>query len=102
MFPRDDEFYALLKEIDTLLPKVAKVHGKEHPELVQLNEEYPMFKENFDDDTFLIFAKITYDSFKKMTNNFALPDDACEAYTKLYNDFKALEEFFEIIHKYGL
>jgi len=69
------------KEIDELLffaAKVADVHGPEHSEFIEVNEIVKSL-----DFTKLDNFKI--EELKKLTNNFEIPEWACNAQTRLLN-----------------
>lgn len=123
-----------LPELDAYSAKVAKVHGGQHPELLEIrNLVIEIYKELSDhcaeeekgvfaDVKKIVFAKNmnqplisktgiadqidelerehdqvgrAFDKIRELSNNYALPQDACASYTLLY---KMLQEFEDDLH----
>lgn len=83
----------LKKEIDRLsilLPLIKKVHGKEHPELLEINAQFSLVKKALNDDT---LTKKHLDQFNHqittLTDKFTLPKDACPAYKESFTLLRA-------------
>lgn len=68
-----------------MTPLIERVHGENHPELTRVRELTEQIAAS--DDT-----TVTADAFRELrtvTNNYALPEDACEAYTAAYEALSA-------------
>lgn len=76
----------IIKELDKILPVVARVHGEHHPELAQVVELYEKIKE--------CPAIETFEELRKVTSNYAIPEDACPTYGKTYQDLAELDREF--------
>lgn len=64
-----------------------RVHGANHPELTQVNELTQELAVSAD-------AEVTADLFQQLrtiTDNFAIPSDACEAYQTAYRALQAAD-----------
>lgn len=79
-----------IDELDYLMVKVSRVHGNNHPELIKIKECYFEIKEALKNND-LNKAKEYLKRACDLSNGFALPNDACQAYTRVYNAFKILE-----------
>ena len=76
----------LIKELDKILPVVARVHGDNHPELQQVVTCYEAIKENP--------SKEGFEKLREVTQNYKIPEDACPTYTKAYQNLAALDREF--------
>jgi len=72
----------IVKELDKILPVVVRVHGDHHPELREVGALYNQLKAAPNAE---VIAQL-----KAVTQNFAVPEDACPTYAKAYRDLKAL------------
>lgn len=83
-----------IDELDYLMIKVSKVHGDNHPELLKIKDCYLSIKAAlFKNDKNKVIDEIKKAS--ALSNDFEIPSDACEAYTRVYKAFKALEENYK-------
>ncbi len=88
---------SLQKSFGTLnmfLPRVKKVHGAEHPELIEVEqaaEELQTVLEDGMDDSRI---KVLLERLRNLTKNYAIPSDACPAYK---NAYKALSQIDAIL-----
>lgn len=73
----------VIRELDKILPVVARVHGDGHPELYRVLELYTALKEQPD--------KAHFTEMRQLTGNFTLPEDACPTYEKAFRDLMLLE-----------
>lgn len=75
--------------LDKVLPVVVRVHGGNHPELSDIFASYGTLKNAILDgtDTSSAVAEI-----RRLTDGYTLPADACQAYTKVYNALKTIDE----------
>lgn len=73
--------------LDKVLPTVVRVHGKEHPELSSIMDAYGKFKVSYENGK----GEEELAEIRKLSNNYTLPSDACEAYTKVYKAFSEID-----------
>ena len=73
---------ASIKELDKILPVVARAHGDQHPELEEVKKLYEQLKASPD--------KAAAERLKEVTHDFTLPEDACPAYEKTYRHLSAM------------
>lgn len=85
----NNKIESAINELDLLMYKVSRVHGKNHLELIKINELYPILKNDIINNDY-IKANEVLNKIKILSNNFNLPSDACSAYTRVYNAFKIL------------
>ena len=76
----------IIKNLNKILPVVERVHSDHHPELHQVAALYAELKQNP--------RREVFDKLRDVTNNYALPEDACQAYTKVYNMLEELDKAF--------
>lgn len=69
-------------QLDTFTKAVAKVHGNHHPEVIEVRKVYRQIdhKLNVGDNDF----DAEFESLRKVTSNYEIPDDACEAFSTVY------------------
>lgn len=73
-----------------LAPLIERVHGANHPELSRVRELTEEIVATDDSERLgELFAEL-----RTVTNDYALPGDACEAYTGTYQSLKAADEAF--------
>lgn len=77
-----------LTVLNKVLPTVVRVHGSEHPELKEVKVVYEELVTALEQKA---DPKPTMAKLKALTNDFTLPTDACDAYRKVYQAFKELE-----------
>ena len=66
----------IIKNLNKILPVVERVHSDHHPELKQNP------------------SREVFDKLREVTKNYTLPEDACQAYTKVYNMLEELDKAF--------
>ena len=71
--------------LDKVLPVVVRVHGGNHPELHDVLKVYDRFRAAYEKG----HGEEEIAEIRRLTGNYTLPEDACEAYTKVY---QALQE----------
>ena len=76
-----------LAVLDKVLPVVVRVHGGNHPELSDIFSQYQEMKKKLEAGK---DASENAAAIEKLTNGFKLPDDACQAYTKVYAALEAI------------
>lgn len=69
--------------LNKILPVVERVHGEHHPELHQVAALYEEMKNTPSEE---IFRKL-----REVTQNYAVPADACPTYAKTYRLLEALD-----------
>lgn len=74
----------ILQTLDKILPVVERVHSENHPELHQVAVLYKELKENPSAEGF--------EKLREVTENYAIPGDACPTYAKTYQLLKALSD----------
>ena len=67
-----------------LAPVIERVHGSHHPELTRVRELTEQLPTTTEPES--IFREL-----REVTNNYALPDGACEAFTATYTALKAAD-----------
>lgn len=65
-------------------PIVERVHGANHPELTRVRELTEALQKAGDNAS----ASALFAELREVTKNYALPADACEAYTATYESLK--------------
>lgn len=73
-----------IQTLDKILPVVERVHGEHHPELHQVAELYNKLKAAPSAEVFR--------ELRKVTENYAIPEDACPTYAKTYQLLEELDE----------
>ena len=68
--------------LDTFTKAVAKVHGNHHPEVIEVRKIYQQIDQKLNDGVDNLDAE--FDSLRKVTSNYEIPDDACEAFSTVY------------------
>lgn len=76
----------IIKNLNKILPVVERVHSDHHPELHQVAALYSELKQNP--------SREVFDKLRDVTKNYTLPEDACQAYTKVYNMLEELDKAF--------
>ena len=74
--------------LNKVLPVVVRVHGKEHLELKDVLDAYERFKVSFENGK----GESELEEIRELTDHYTLPSDACEAYAKVYDAFKSIDE----------
>lgn len=69
-------------QLDTFTKAVAKVHGNHHPEVIEVRKIYQQIDQKLNDGINDLDAE--FDSLRKVTSNYEIPDDACEAFSTVY------------------
>lgn len=73
-----------LRQAAKLAPIVERVHGANHPELTRVRElTEQLQKVDGNASTSELFSEL-----RKVTKNYAVPADACEAFTATYESLK--------------
>jgi iron-sulfur cluster repair protein YtfE (RIC family) len=82
------------KTLNMFLPRVKKIHGAEHPELIEVEQVADELQAVLEDgmDTGRITALL--ERLRNLTKNYTIPSDACPAYK---NAYKALSQIDAIL-----
>lgn len=82
------------KTLHMFLPRVQKIHGAEHPELMEVEQVtddlQAVLEDGMDTDRTTALLK----KLRSLTRNYAIPSDACPAYK---NAYKALSQIDAIL-----
>ena len=85
---KEDIAFAL-DELDILMTKVARVHGDSHPELLEISALYPELRKALKEEDTAAAAE-TLEKISALSHGFALPADACQAYTRVYKAYEMI------------
>lgn len=81
-----------IQKLLEILPVLERVHGKEHPEIIEVKKlTYSFIANVFNENRVAIFKEI-YNT----TNGFEVPNGTCETYELSY---KLLKEIYESINQ---
>lgn len=69
-------------QLDTFTKAVEKVHGNHHPEVIEVRKIYQQIDQKLNDGINDLDAE--FDSLRKVISNYEIPDDACEAFSTVY------------------
>lgn len=86
---RDKHF----EKLELYVPVVARVHGKEHPEFLDVHEEYKKLvkkMENMESED----LNEEFEKLRKITDNYKVPSDTCESYEAVYEMLSDLDEAY--------
>ena len=70
------------EQLDTFTKAVGKVHGYHHPDVIDVRKIYQQIDQKLNDGVDNLDAE--FDSLRKVTSNYEIPDDACEAFSTVY------------------
>lgn len=73
-----------LDQAAQLAPVIERVHGTNHPELTRVRELTEALQKAEDNAS----ASELFAELREVTKNYALPADACEAFTATYESLK--------------
>ncbi|WP_071130943.1 hypothetical protein [Enterococcus timonensis] len=81
-----------MPKLEFFTSQILKVHGGHHPELADVRKEFILLRDKISADA---NADVTpeLNQLAQISNNFAVPADACQAYAATY---QLLSEFKEI------
>lgn len=82
------------KTLNMFLPKVQKIHGAKHPELMEVKQVTDELQAVFEDGMDTGRATALLEKLRSLTRNYAIPSDACPAYK---NAYKALSQIDAIL-----
>jgi iron-sulfur cluster repair protein YtfE (RIC family) len=82
------------KTLNMFLPRVKKIHGVEHPELIEVEQVAAELQAILEDGMDTGRTTALLERLRNLTKNYAIPSDACPAYK---NAYKALSQIDEIL-----
>lgn len=82
------------KTLNMFLPRVQKIHGVEHPELMEVEQVTDELQTVLEDGMDTGRATALLEKLRSLTRNYAIPSDACPAYK---NAYKALSQIDTIL-----
>mgnify|MGYP000912747123 CR=1 FL=1 len=89
---------AMAKHFQTLkqyVPIVAKVHGNNHPEFHEVRKLFDVISRKIKSPgTEGPVINEEFARLREVTNNYTVPDDACESYEAVYNMLAELDKAY--------
>lgn len=82
------------KTLNMFLPRVKKIHGAEHPELIEVEQVAAELQAALENGMDTGKTTALLERLRNLTKNYAIPSDACPAYK---NAYKALSQIDEIL-----
>lgn len=80
-----------LKILNLYVPTVARVHGNDHPEFIEVEKLYYDLNDLIKNEEDL---KEVFKSLRKITNDYKVPEDTCESYKAVYVMLEELDESY--------
>ncbi len=84
-----------LKKLELYTPIVARVHGKDHPEFLELKKVIDLIILKIKNNDFVLDKE--FDQVSEITNEFKLPKGVCETYAEVYFMLKELKDTYNRI-----
>ena len=81
----------IMQQLERLVPIVERVHGDNHKELHDVSLLFEELEGYYQSDRFDETSEI-FEKLKHVTNNYQLPEDACQGYQELYSLLQQLEQ----------
>lgn len=82
------------KTLNMFLPRVQKVHGAEHPELMEVGQVTGELQITLENGMNIGRTTVLLEKLRSLTKNYTIPSDACPAYI---NAYKALSQIDEVL-----
>ena len=82
-------------ELDKYSKTIAKVHGKNHPELLEVREVFLKVQEKVQQEATKEALAPEIRQLRKLTNDYQVPADGCQAYQKTYQMLQALNGVYQ-------
>ncbi len=85
-----------IKTLKLYVPVVARVHGKTHPEFLEVHKLFDALLNKIKEagskkpELNEVFSKL-----RELTNNYTIPDDVCESYEAVYKMLAELDSAYE-------
>lgn len=81
------------KTLKQYIPVVSKVHGKNHPEFFQVENNFNSLYEKLTNEQFQDAPlDEEFKNLREITNNYTVPEDVCESYEEVYNLSEKLDK----------
>ena len=80
-------------KLDMLLPIVERVHGASHEEIYEVSNLYKDIRGKLNLD--IEDLDNEFDSLKKLTNNYEIPENVCETYEGIYKMLEDLNKSYD-------
>ena len=89
----NNQIKAQLEEIAPYVPVVDRVHGGNHPEFHDVRRVFNSLleKTQAEDSPDL---NSEFEELRKITNNFAVPEDVCETFEGIYQTLEAVDQLY--------
>lgn len=76
---------------------ITRAHGQNHPEVFEVRDLFKMInKKNKKAKKTKPDLDAEFTQLRKVTNNYAIPGDACEAYTAVYKMLSEVDEAYQV------
>lgn len=82
------------KTLNLFMPRVRKIHGAEHPELMEVEQVADELQAVLEDGIDTGRTTAILEKLRSLTKNYTIPSDACPAYK---NAYKALSQIDAIL-----
>lgn len=90
-----NKFETLMNEyqekLELYVPVVARVHGDHHPEFHDVKAQYDSLVAKLADQKEI---SNEFESIRKITNNYVIPNDTCETYAAVYTMLSELDKAY--------
>lgn len=81
-----------IERLNQYVPIVAKVHGNDHPEILEVKKVFEELTSKLENKQELT---IEFDKLRQITNNYLVPSDVCESYEAVYQMLEELDNAYE-------
>lgn len=86
----------LFPTLEQYVPIVARVHGKNHPELHEVHQIFNVIIEKTNAiDTEKPDLNEAFIKLREVSNNYTVPDDVCESYETVYKMLAEVDEAYQ-------
>ncbi len=83
------------KKLKLFVPVVDKVHGKQHPEFHDVRRVYDSLVEKIEaSQAGELDLKAEFESLRKITDNYRVPEGTCESYEAVYEMLSELDRAY--------
>lgn len=84
-----------IEKLKLYVPVVARVHGGTHPEFLEVHELYDeLNKKIANQDSGKLELDSIFKQLRKITNNYAVPNDVCESYEAVYDMLSEMDRAY--------
>ena len=82
--------------LNQYVPIVKRVHGREHPEFIEVARVFEDLSKKLGKDDFENLKPL-FMELREITNNYQVPSDVCESYEAVYVNLEILDKaYFKI------